>query len=193
MRKSKLTPKDIRNQARNLAESGLGRQAIYEELSPRFLGRERDIADIICTVFPTQTWKEWAWSYYLLLATVFATIICVIALPYFERLPALDTIYGIIPIVLISGFACFAILRLITEIIGNFYGWTFGVIFFSFMGFAQDEKMNTFLLLCFLAVLGYAFSWIVSKKLWGDYNHTAYQTRNAQNQIIAVSKIQFIR
>lgn len=192
MGRIKLSRKDLRKQAIHLANNGLNRQAIFDEMNPRFRGREVDIADIVSTVFLPHAKKKWIWTHIALVIMVGLSMASALLYPIFYYVNfALLSIY-MMPVIVINGFFLYGILSFNKGIVDNMKVWSFIMVAMSVYYFQDQKYIAIWVVVSLWAILGYAVSRIAIRELWGIYKHSAHQVKNKNGQIIAVSKIQFL-
>ena len=189
----RLGKQEIRKRANAFAKNGLDRQAIYDEVVKPFPGRERDIANIVCSVFPLNLKEKWAWSYFALTAVAAISAATALLIPFIYPFDWEFIQYFTWVIILSNFIYCSALLGYATGFDQNYYLWLLAQFGLAAIVIFSAGFKPVLIALAAWTVTGIVMQQIVSRKLWGKYKHSAHQITNAQNQIIAVSKIQFLR
>lgn len=188
----RLSPREVRNQARGFAVNGLDRQAIFDQMIPRFRGRERDLAVIIASVMPTQVWKNWGWTYWTLLSVIVISLIAPLALPFYFQVNFYLICIGMLPLITANAFILYTTLNFNRDIIGNFYGWAIGNLGLVFIVFSEEFSSSLLIGITIWIAFGYIISLLVIRKMWGRFKYTATQSQNENGQIIAKGEVQFL-
>ncbi len=186
-----LSPRQIRAQVIDIAKTGKSRQAIFDQIAPRFKGRERDLAVIIASVFLPKDKKDYGWCYPALIGMVITTIIATIIYAFVFPVNFAVIGLGIVPLIVANGIALQSLLTYQRGIVDRFYAWSLGAFFLGMFLVGGEGMEIPMLGLAIWAILGFILGRFISKRLWGNFRHSAHCIINAKGQTVAISKIRF--
>lgn len=192
MTRPATSAKSIFRMAQNLADSGMGRQDIFDELNAKYPNRERDLAEILCTVFSKES-KEGYGKYFLAMwilpiakAIFYGVNIGLLTEEMFILIP-----YYLGPFAIFCVLVVWLVSRRERILFANALTWTMLMLVFDLL-YAISHETYLLGLLALLMNLGmYYASRMVDEHLFQTYHIHSKRVRQPDGTIRIQSEVRF--